>query len=199
VPSSVASASSSLFEEHERLAVADLVALLDRGVAERLREVTFAAAGWTEKQDIGVRGDEARGGELVDERAVHLAVEIEVEGVERLAGVAKARLLAPALQEPIATAGQLVADEHGEEVEWRQAFDLRLLEAHLDQRGDAAEAEMAECFGEFGERHGQSSVGVRVWAAMRSRYWVSSRMSGSIWRSASGGRGQRSKKRRTKR
>ena len=125
-------------------------------------------------------------------RAVHLAVEIEVEGVERLAGVAKARLLAAALQEAIGAAGQLVADEHGEEVERRQAFGLRLLEAHLDERGDAAEAEMAERPGEFGECHGQSSVG-SVWAAIRSRYWVSSRMSGSIWRSASCGRGQRSR------
>ena len=56
-----------LFEQHERLAVADLVALLDGGVAERLREMTLAAAGRAEKQDIGVLGDEAPGGELVDE------------------------------------------------------------------------------------------------------------------------------------
>lgn len=41
------------------------------GVAERLRRMTLPAAGRAEKQDIGVLGDEARGGELEDQGVVH--------------------------------------------------------------------------------------------------------------------------------
>lgn len=56
-------------------------------------------------------GDEAPAGQLVDEMAIHLLVELEVEGVERLTGIAKARLLAAALEQPIGTTRELVAHE----------------------------------------------------------------------------------------
>jgi len=62
--------------------------------------------------------DEAAGRELEDEGAVHLLVEVELEGVERLADIAEAGLLEPALQEPVLTLQQLVLDE-GRETRYR--------------------------------------------------------------------------------
>ena len=59
----------------------------------RLREVALAGAGRSEEERVLVLADEARGGELEDERAVHLLVEVEVEGVER---PARGRESAPA-------------------------------------------------------------------------------------------------------
>ena len=40
--------------------------------------------------------DETASGELVDRRAIHLLVEIEIEGVERAIGIAETRPLVPA-------------------------------------------------------------------------------------------------------
>ena len=61
------------------------MALLDDGEADRLGEVALAGAGRPEEERVLVLGDEAAGGELEDEAAVHLLVEVEVEGVEGLA------------------------------------------------------------------------------------------------------------------
>jgi len=40
--------------------------------------------------------DEAAGGQFVDHHAIHLFVEIEIEGVERAIGIAETRLLGDA-------------------------------------------------------------------------------------------------------
>ena len=80
-----------LLEERVGLAVDDAVALLDRGAADGLGEVALAGAGRAEEERVLALRDEARGGELVDQRAVHLLVEVEVEAVERAVRVAEAR------------------------------------------------------------------------------------------------------------
>jgi hypothetical protein len=59
----------------------------------------FAGAGRTEEEDVLALGNEACGGELVDERAIHLLVEIEIKGVERALGVTETRELAPAFEQ----------------------------------------------------------------------------------------------------
>ena len=64
------------------LAVEDAVALLDARAADGLGEMALAGAGRAEEERVLVLGDEAAGGELEDEAAVHLLVEVEVEGVE---------------------------------------------------------------------------------------------------------------------
>ena len=97
--------------------------------------------------------DEAGGGELVDQRAVHLLVEVEIEGVERAVGVAKARLLEAPVEEAILAAQQLVADERGDEVERRLALGLRLAEPRFEDVGHAGEAELAQRAIEFDEVH----------------------------------------------
>ena len=57
-----------LFEERVRFAVEDAVALLDRGAADRLREVALARARRPEEERVLALGDEAAGGEFEDER-----------------------------------------------------------------------------------------------------------------------------------
>ena len=64
--------------------------------------------------------DKAAGGELEDEAAIHLLVEVEVKGVERLAHVAEGGLLDAPVEEPILAPKQLVAHERGEEVDGGQ-------------------------------------------------------------------------------
>jgi len=65
-----------------RLAIEDAVALLDGGTADGLREVALARTGRTQEEDVFSLRDEAGGRELIDEGAVHLLVEVEVEAVE---------------------------------------------------------------------------------------------------------------------
>src|SRR5439155_26252282 len=129
------------------------MALLDERVAECLGEMTLARAGRAEEDDVVALGEEAAGGELEDEVAVHLLVEGEVEAVEGLVGVAKLGLLEPAGEEAVGAAGEFVLEEEGEEVGVGAVVGLRLDEARLEARGDAAETEVAECAEEFRELH----------------------------------------------
>ena len=89
------------------------MALLDGGEADGLRQVTLAGARRPEEQGIGVLRDPARRCELEDEGAAHLFVEVEVEGVEPLADVAKAGELHPAFEEAIRQPAYLRRREPG--------------------------------------------------------------------------------------
>ena len=76
-------------EQDVGLAVEDAVALADGGEADGLSEMTLAGAGRAEEESVLTPIDELAGGELEDEAAIHLLVEVEVEGVEGLARLAK--------------------------------------------------------------------------------------------------------------
>ena len=166
-PGAVEGGVREFVEEPMGLGVPDAVALLDRRVADRLGKVTLAGAGRPEEERVVVRGDEAAGGELEDAGAIHLLVEVEVEGVEGLAGVAEAGVGPAALEEAVLTADEFVGDERGDEIERRQPLGLGLAEAGFERRGHAGEAELADGAVEFGERHsGTSGSG---WRSMRSR------------------------------
>ncbi len=95
-------------EQRVRFAIDDAIALLDHGAADGLGEMTLARPWWPEKERVFALRDEAAGGELVDQRAIHLLVEIEIEGIERAIGIAKARLFVPALEEAVLPAQELV-------------------------------------------------------------------------------------------
>ena len=98
------------------------------------------------------------GGELVDERAVHLLVEVEVEAVERAVRVAEARLLVRRSKSRSWRRSELVGDERGDEVDGRQLFGLRLAQPGFEDVGHAGEAELAERVIEFDEVHVGSPV-----------------------------------------
>ena len=108
VPASVASASSS---SSVCLAVHDAIAPEDGGAADRLRQVALAGARRAEEEHVLMLGDEARGGELVDEGAFHLLVEIKVKGVERALRITKTREFAPVLEQAVLAPTEFVGDE----------------------------------------------------------------------------------------
>ncbi len=124
-------------------------------------------AGRPEEEAVVVLGDEAAGGELEDEAAVHLLVEVEVEGVEGLAAVAEAGLLDAAVEQPVLAAEELVLDERGEEVDGGQLLGLGLEQPGFEAGGHAGAAELAEGALQFDEVH----VGISSWVfrAMTSR------------------------------
>jgi hypothetical protein len=111
-------------------------------------------------------GDEAAGGELEDEGPVHLLVEVELEGVEGLAGVAEARVLDPAFQQPVLAREEFVLNEGREEVDRRQRLGLGLAEPAFEPGRHARAAELAEGALQFDERHGETS---RVYCAITAR------------------------------
>src|SRR5438132_6350880 len=59
-----------IIEQGVGLAVEHAVALLDGSVADGLRQVTFAGAGWAEKQGVFVTCDESARGEIEDQAAI---------------------------------------------------------------------------------------------------------------------------------
>jgi hypothetical protein len=156
-----------LVEEPVRFGVPDAVALLDGAVADRLGEMTFAGPGRAEEERVLVGRDEAAGGKREDEGAVDLAVEVKVEGVERLAGVPEAGLRAPASEEPILAADELIGDERGDEIERHQPLGLGLTEPGLEPVGHAGEPQLTERTVEFSEGHSRISFSAR--RSMRSR------------------------------
>jgi hypothetical protein len=139
------------------LAVEHAVALLDDGEADRLGQVALAATRRPQKQGVGVLGDPARGGELEDEGAVHLLVEVEVEGIETLVQVAEAGLLHAPLEEAILAAEEFLLDEAREEVERDELLGLRLEEPRLEARGHAGAAELAQGALQFDHVHDETS------------------------------------------
>ncbi len=87
--------------------------------SDRLGQVALAGARWAEEECVFPLGDEARGGELENERAIHFLVEIEIKIVERAIGIAKPRQLVPALEQPVLSAVQFVGHERRHEVDGR--------------------------------------------------------------------------------
>jgi len=109
--------------------------------------------------------DEAAGGQLVDQRPVHLFVEIEIDGIERAFRVTEARLLVPALEEPILPTQELVGHEHRDENDRRDLLGLGVAQARFEDGRHAGQAELAERAIELDEIHNESPV----LRSMRSR------------------------------
>ena len=105
------------------------------------------------------------GGQLVDQRAVHLLVEIKVEGVERAIGIAKARLFVPALEQSVLPTQQLVGHERRHEIDRRELLGLGVTQAGFEDGRHAREAEFTERVIELDEIHSGSPV----LRSMRSR------------------------------
>jgi len=154
----VESGFGQLIEQGVGLAIENAVSLLDGGLADGLRQVTLAGSGWTEKQCVFVAGDEGAGGEIEDQAAIHLLVEGEVEVVEGLLGVAELGLLFPPLQQALATQGEFVGDQAGEQVDGGERFGLRLTQTSLQRGGHPAQAKLFESTCEFDEIHSSSSL-----------------------------------------
>jgi hypothetical protein len=70
--------------------------------------------------------NESGGGQLVDERTIHLLVEIKVKSVERASGIAEARELVTSVEQPILSASEFVSDQSGDEIDGRHLLGLSL-------------------------------------------------------------------------
>jgi len=69
---------------------------------------------------------EGAGGQVEDQTAIHLLVEVEVEVVEAPLWVAKLGLRGPSLQQAIAAMSEFVRDQAGEEVDRGDGFGLEI-------------------------------------------------------------------------
>ena len=114
LPRAVDGGVRDLLDEQVGFAIDDPIALLDRGAADGLGQMALAGARRAEEERVLALLDEARGGQLVDERAVHLLVEVKIKGLERAVGIAEAGEFVPAREEPVFAALQFVGDERGD-------------------------------------------------------------------------------------
>ena len=135
------------------LAIEHLVALLDGRLTDGLGQMALARAARAEEQRVFAAVDEGAGGEVEDQTAIHLRVEGEVEVVERLVGIAEAGLFAAPFEQAVGAARELVGDQHGEQVDGRHGFGLRLAQAGFQHGGHAAEAKLAQRALQFNEIH----------------------------------------------
>ena len=146
-----------LLDQHVGLAVDHAEALLDGCAADGLGEVALAGSRRTEEERVLVAVDELPGGELEDQSAVHLLVEVPVEGIEGAIGVAKlSRLDAPG-EQPVGAPRELVGDERRDEVDRCPALGLSLQESRFEPLGHAAETELLQGADELDQVHGRSS------------------------------------------
>ena len=153
------------FKQRVGLAIEDAVALLDGGVADRLREVALAGAGGAEEEGILPLRDETCGRQLVDERSIHLLVEGEVEAIQCPVRIAEARLLVAAREQAVLATLELVGDERRDEVDRSHLLGLGLVEPEFEDIGHAGQPELAKRTIEFDESHEASPV----LRSMRSR------------------------------
>ena len=102
--------------------------------------------------------DEGAGSEIEDQAAIHFLVEVEVEVVERLLGVAELGLFFPPLQQALATPGEFVRDQTGDQVDGGERFALCLAQMGLQHGGHSAQAKLFEGTIEFDEIHSSSSL-----------------------------------------
>jgi hypothetical protein len=90
-----------------------------------------------------VASDESPGGQVEDQAAVHLLVEVEVEVIESLLRVTKLSLFFPSLQQSLAATSKFVGDQAGEEVDRSHGFCLGLTEAGFEHGGDTAQPQLS--------------------------------------------------------
>ncbi len=154
-----------LLEQRVGFAIDDAITLLDDRAADSLGQMTFPCPWWPEKERVVALRDEAAGRQLVDQRPVHFLVEIEIEGVERAIGIAKARQFIATLEQAVLSPQEFVGDEHRHEIDGRDLFRLRLAQSGFQDGRHAGQAELAERAVELDEIHRGSPV-VR---SMRSR------------------------------
>ena len=139
-------------------AVDDPMALQNGGAADRLGQMALAGARWPKEKDVLALLNETGGGQLVDQRPVHLLVEIQIKGVQRAVGIAEARVLDPPRDQAVLAADQFIADEGGDQVNGRLLLRLRLAEPRVEDVGHAGEAQLAEAGIELDKVHVGSPV-----------------------------------------
>ena len=123
----------------------------------------------TKKQGVFAPSDPAGSGQVEDQTAIHLWIELEVEVIQLLVGVTELRLLVAPLQQPLAATGKFVGDQDGDQVDGSHGLRLSLQQTRFQHGGHAAQAQLHQGAIEFDQVHGWgSSKWMRCW--IRSRY-----------------------------
>jgi hypothetical protein len=94
-------------------------------LADGLGQVTLACTTGPEKQCIFALADEGARGQVEDQAAIHLGIEVEVEVVQGLLRIAEGGLLAPSLQQAVAAPGQFVGDQARDQIDRCHGLGLR--------------------------------------------------------------------------
>jgi hypothetical protein len=147
-----------LLNEQMGFAIDHAIAVLDRGAPDGLRQVALAGPWRPKKQGVFTLLDEACGGELVDQHAVHLFVEMKIKGSERPIRIPEAGEFVPTRQQAVLASLQFVGDEGSDEIERREPFGLGVTEPALEDVGHAREPQLAECTINFDEIHSEPPV-----------------------------------------
>jgi hypothetical protein len=84
-----------------------------------------------------------------DMAAIHLWIELEIEGVQALVSVAELGLLVTTIQQPLAATGKFVRDQDGDQVDRCHGLGLRLQQTGFHHCGHAAQAQLHQGTIEF--------------------------------------------------
>ena len=84
-------------------------------------------------------GDKSARGQIKDQAAIHLFVEVEVEVVEGFERVTELGLLAPAFQHPVGAAGQFIRHQTGDQIQGGHGFGLGLAQTSFQDGGHASQ------------------------------------------------------------
>jgi hypothetical protein len=129
-----------------RLTIDHPIALADDRFPDGLGQVTFPGAGWTKKKCIFAASDERGRRQVKDHAPIHFLVKVEIEVVEGHLRIAKLCLFPAPFQQSVAATSQFIGHQTGEEVDGGHRFRLRLLQARLQHRNDAAETQLVAIF-----------------------------------------------------
>ena len=88
-------------------------------------------------------GDEGSGRQIENQTAIHLGIEGEVEVLEGFLRIAKLSLLSPTFQQTVATTGEFVRDQAGDQVDGCHGFDLSLVQTHLEHSRDSTQPQLS--------------------------------------------------------
>jgi hypothetical protein len=79
-------------------------------------------------------------GKIEDQTAIDLGIEAKVKVVERAIGIAEAGLFAPALQQAVCAARELVRDQARDQIDRSHGFGLRLAQPGFEHSCHAAQS-----------------------------------------------------------
>src|SRR5262249_5922235 len=105
--------------------------------------MTLAGAGRAEEQAVLMFGDEVGRGQVEDEAAVHLLVEVEVEVIECLLGIAELGGLSATVQQTVTATVQFIGNEARDEINRRHELGLSLMQTRFQDGGHGAETKLS--------------------------------------------------------
>lgn len=124
-------------EQGMGLAVEHTIALLDGGLPDGLCQMALAAAGWAEESESSWRAMKAAVARSKTKLRFILGLKVKSKLSRFFLRIAKLSLFSPTFQQAIATAGEFVRDQAGDQVDGRHRFHLSLVQTHPEHSRDS--------------------------------------------------------------